>query len=76
MSHNLHCKLPVLETVAGENRSFNEFCAMSKDSASNKLVLFAKNVNEMDETGLMFKDKPQVIDNEMHKHLNYNTNHK
>ena len=76
MSHNPHCKLPLLETVTGDDRSFNQFCAMCKDSASNNLILFAKNVDEMDETELMFKDQPQIIDNKMCEHLNCNANHK
>ena len=74
MSYDLHCKLSLLETMTGEYRSFNGFHAMCEDSASNNVVLFAKNVNKMDETKLMSKDQPQVIDNQMHEHLNYNAN--
>ena len=66
MSHNPHYKLPLLETVTGENRSFNDFCTMHEDSASNNLVLFFKNVDEIDETELM----------EMYEHLNCNANYK
>jgi len=56
ISHIPHCKLPLLETVTRENYSFDRFCAMYEETILNNLVLFARNVGEVEETDLMFKD--------------------
>ena len=49
---------------------------MYEETILNNLVLFARNVGEVEETDLMFKDQLQFFDSNIYKYLNYDVTSK